>query len=116
MQALCPRCGMPSEGGLCKSCALETTKIFSCPDQVEVVICSVCGSQHVKGRWLQPDDRDEEEMAASAAADAVWLHRDLAGADIDVDLKRWGPHATWLQSTSPAASRASPFPCNAVSP
>jgi len=66
MQALCPRCGMPSEGGLCKSCALETTKIFSCPDQVEVVICSVCGSQHVKGRWLQPDDRDEEEMAASA--------------------------------------------------
>ena len=90
MQALCPRCGMPSEGGLCKSCALETTKIFSCPDQVEVVICSVCGSQHVKGRWLQPDDRDEEEMAASAAADAVWLHRDLAGADIDVDLKKVG--------------------------
>ncbi len=90
MQAVCPRCGMPSEGGMCKSCTRDTTQMFSCPDQVEVVICSVCGSQQVKGKWLLPEDSNIEEIAASAAADAVWLHRDLAGADIGIDLKKVG--------------------------
>ncbi|HNX40494.1 MAG TPA: 60S ribosomal export protein NMD3 [Methanothrix sp.] len=90
MQAVCPRCGLPSEGGLCKSCTQDTTKMFSCPDQAEVVICSVCGSQQAKGKWLLPEDCNIEEMAASAAADAVWLHQELGEPNIEVELKKVG--------------------------
>ncbi len=90
MQSICPRCGNPSPEGLCPICTRDTTRLFSCPDQVEVVICSVCGSLQIKGKWLLPEDVNVEEMAASAAADAVWLHEDLADAGVDVDLKRVG--------------------------
>ena len=31
-------------------------KSFSYPDQAEVVICSVCGSRQIKGKWQLPDN------------------------------------------------------------
>lgn len=87
MQAICPRCGSTSDDGLCSQCIRETTRLVSPPDVVEVILCSVCGSQQIKGKWLLPNSRSIEELASSAAADAVWLHRDLEGPDIEVGLK-----------------------------
>ena len=90
MQAICHRCGLPTVEGLCRQCTLEKTTLVSCPDQVEVVICSVCGSRQVKSRWQLPDSRSVEELAHQAAIDALCLHKELAEPQIELDLRKVG--------------------------
>jgi nonsense-mediated mRNA decay protein 3 len=63
---------------------------MSCPDVVEVVVCSICGSQQIKGKWLLPNTRSIEDLATSAAADSLWLHKDLEHPEIDIDLRTVG--------------------------
>lgn len=90
MQPLCPKCGQPAEDGLCRQCCLEAAKLIQFPNVAEVVICSMCGSEQIKGKWQLPDSRSIEDLAASAAVDSVWLGRDLLSPDIDVELKKTG--------------------------
>ena len=90
MQAICHRCGLPTVEGLCRQCTLEKATLVSCPDQVEVVICSVCGSRQVKARWQLPDSRSVEELAHQAAVDALCLHKELAEPQIELDLRKVG--------------------------
>ena len=90
MQAICHRCGLPTDEGLCRQCTLEKTTLVSCPDQVEVVICSVCGARQAKARWLLPDSRSVEELAHQAAIDALCLHKELAEPQIELDLRKVG--------------------------
>jgi nonsense-mediated mRNA decay protein 3 len=89
MQPLCPKCGQPSKEGLCKSCADKSEKMLSCPDLLEVTICSVCGSRQVKGRW-QISDKSVEEMAAEAACDSLCIHKEIDRPEVDVDLRKHG--------------------------
>ncbi|MCX6676867.1 MAG: NMD3-related protein [Methanothrix sp.] len=90
MQAICHRCGLPTIEGLCPQCTLEKAKLVGCPDQVEVVICSVCGSLQVKNKWQLPDSRSAEELAHQAAVDALCLHKELAAPQIEIDLRKVG--------------------------
>lgn len=90
MQSLCPRCGKASAEGLCRKCTLESTQLLKCPNRVEVVICSVCGSRQTKGKWQLPDNRSLEDLASQAACDALEVHRDLDGPRIDVSLRKIG--------------------------
>ena len=89
-QAICPRCGQPTEDGLCSQCVQETTELASCPNQVEVVICSTCGSQQINGKWQLPGTLPLQDLAAQAAADSIWTHREMIQPQIDVDLKAVG--------------------------
>ena len=86
-QAICPRCGQPTEDGLCSRCVQETTELASCPNQVEVVICSTCGSQQINGKWQLPGTLPLQDLAAQAAADSIWIHKEMNQPQIDVDLK-----------------------------
>jgi len=90
MQAICHRCGLPTDEGLCRQCTLEKAKMVICPDQVEVVICSVCGARQAKARWQLPDSRSVEELAHQAAIDALCLHKELAEPQIELDLRKVG--------------------------
>jgi nonsense-mediated mRNA decay protein 3 len=90
MQAICHRCGLPTDEGLCRQCTLEKAKMVICPDQVEVVICSVCGARQAKARWQLPDSRSVEEQAHQAAIDALCLHKELAEPQIELDLRKVG--------------------------
>lgn len=90
MQAICPRCGMPTVEGLCRQCTLDKAKLVSSPDHVEVVICSVCGCRQVKARWQLPDNRPVEELASQAAKEALCLHEELAQPQIVLDLRSVG--------------------------
>ena len=90
MQTICPMCGLPTVEGLCRQCTLDKTTLVSCPDQVEVVICSVCGSRQVKGKWQLPDSRCVEELAPQAAVDALCLHKELATPQIERNLRKVG--------------------------
>lgn len=89
MQSLCPKCGQPSVEGLCKNCLINSEKMLSCPDLLEVTICSICGSRQVKGRW-QISEKSIEEMAAEAACDSLCIHKDLDHPEVDVDLRKRG--------------------------
>ncbi|OPY52995.1 MAG: NMD3 family protein [Methanosaeta sp. PtaU1.Bin112] len=66
------------------------TKLASFPNMVEVVICSVCGSRQIKGRWQLPDSSSVEELAYQAAEEALCLHEDLSEPHIEVDLRKIG--------------------------
>ncbi len=90
MQTLCPKCGQPAEDGLCPQCRMNSIRLIQFPDVVEVVICSVCGSQQIKGKWQFPDSRSIEDLAAGAAADSVWLHHEFIHPNIEVDLRKVG--------------------------
>ncbi|VVB71730.1 NMD3 family protein [uncultured archaeon] len=90
MQSICPKCGAPTEEGLCRECTLQSTQLYSLPGYVEVVICSVCGARQIKGKWQLPDSRPVEELASQAAADALWLHKDFEEPQIDIDLIKIG--------------------------
>ena len=89
-QAICPRCGLPTDDGLCRQCIQETTKLVGCPDLVEVVVCSICGSQQINGKWQLPNSQPLEELASQAAVDSLWLHKELTGQDIEIDLRAVG--------------------------
>jgi nonsense-mediated mRNA decay protein 3 len=68
----------------------ETTELASCPNQVEVVICSTCNSQQINGKWQLPGTLPLQDLAAQAAADSIWTHREMIQPQIDVDLKAVG--------------------------
>lgn len=89
MQAPCPKCGQPSDGGMCRSCLLDLMQPLSCPDLVEVTVCSVCGSKLVRGRW-QISERSIEEMATDAACESLCIHKDLENPELTVNLSRRG--------------------------
>jgi nonsense-mediated mRNA decay protein 3 len=90
MEAVCPKCGLPAKEGLCLQCELDSTELFSCPDQAEVVICSVCGSRQIKGKWQLPDNRSIEELASQTAVDAMMFHKEFDQPKIELDLRKIG--------------------------
>ncbi|HWQ20914.1 MAG TPA: NMD3-related protein [Methanotrichaceae archaeon] len=85
MKSVCPKCGGPSEMGLCDRCSLESIKPLSCPDKVEVTVCSVCGARLVRGKW-QITEKTPEEQAYEAVQSAVAVHKDLENPVADVRL------------------------------
>ena len=90
MQSICPKCGEPSLEGLCRNCIMQSTELLRCPDQVDVTICSVCGSRQVKGKWRLADSRSIEELASQAAVDALWFHSEYERPQIEIDLAKIG--------------------------
>ncbi len=90
MQALCPKCGQPTEDGLCPQCRMDAIKLIQFPNVVEVVICSMCSSEQIKGKWQLPDSRPIEDLASGAAVDSIWLHPELLHPDIEVQLQKTG--------------------------
>jgi nonsense-mediated mRNA decay protein 3 len=50
----------------------------------------VCGARQIKGKWQLPDSRSVDELASQAAADALWLHKELEKPQIELDLAKKG--------------------------
>lgn len=90
MQAICPKCGQPADDGLCLQCRLGSLRLVQFPNVVEVMICSVCGSQHMKGKWQFPDSRSIEDLAMQAAVDQIWFHDEFSHPEIEVGIRKIG--------------------------
>ncbi len=88
----CLKCGEPSsEEGLCRRCTLQSAKLLSCPNLVEVTICSVCGARLERGKWkITNAERDIEEQASEAVCNSVCVHEDFKDPKIDVHLSNRG--------------------------
>ncbi|NYT01910.1 MAG: hypothetical protein GKC10_04030 [Methanosarcinales archaeon] len=87
--SICPRCGQPSDEGLCERCLLQSTEIMSCPPQVEITVCSVCGSVSREGHW-QAEDVTLEDLINEALHREVRVHADLKKPVLSVDLSSRG--------------------------
>jgi len=90
MQAVCPKCGLPSKQGLCPQCTLESRELLGVPNLLEVTVCPVCGSRQVKGRWQIPDGRSVEDLASQAAVDSLWFHKEFESPNIELELCKTG--------------------------
>jgi nonsense-mediated mRNA decay protein 3 len=89
MKAICPRCGVPSAEGLCNKCALQSVIILKCPEKIELVVCSTCGSVFAKGRW-QINEDDIEKLALKAIKDTLKTHSELKDFEVKIRLSRIG--------------------------
>ncbi len=81
--SICPRCGGASEDGLCLSCIIETTEFMVCPDQIDLVICSVCGSIFERGRWRQTD-LELDDLIKNALFKAISIHTELEAVELEI--------------------------------
>lgn len=86
----CPKCGLPSEKeGLCRLCRIQSAELLSCPDIVEVTICSVCSSRFERGKW-RISDRDIEDQASEVVCDSLCIHKEIVDPRIDIKLGNRG--------------------------
>ncbi|MGF3494846.1 MAG: 60S ribosomal export protein NMD3 [Methanothrix sp.] len=83
VKSICPRCGGASDDGLCLSCILETTEFMVCPDQIELVVCPVCGSILDRGRWRQSDS-DLDELIRDALFKKISVHHELEDVELEI--------------------------------
>jgi len=73
--SICPRCGQPTEGGLCPQCRAADTRLLSCESRVTAVYCPVCDSQKHGKTWS--DLRmPREDLIAELAVSAMSIHED----------------------------------------
>ncbi|MBM4240338.1 MAG: NMD protein affecting ribosome stability and mRNA decay [Euryarchaeota archaeon] len=61
----CPRCGRSGEElfeGLCRSCFIKNTILLEVPDDIDVKICTRCGSYLNGTKWIKPESSDEKTL------------------------------------------------------
>lgn len=81
--SICPRCGQPTEGGLCPQCRAADTRLLSCESRVTAVYCPVCDSQKHGKTWS--DLRmPREDLIAELAVSAMSIHEDAKNVRVMV--------------------------------
>lgn len=87
-QNICPKCGEPSEGGLCNKCRGEEINWISCDSRVQYVQCPTCGSLKHQNTWTDCE-LDKEKLIEEIALDAVHIHDDVR--NLKVELSSYDP-------------------------
>ena len=90
---ICPRCGAPSNGGLCPQCRAADTRLLACEPRVTAVYCPVCNSQKHGKTWF--DLRTpREDLIAELAVSAISIHEDAKDVRVTVRSEETGPNRT----------------------
>ncbi|RQD84486.1 MAG: NMD protein affecting ribosome stability and mRNA decay [Methanocalculus sp. MSAO_Arc2] len=74
--SICPRCGEPSDEGLCGNCRLHETEWVSISDRVTAILCPTCGSRKVGSSWSDCTE-DWDSLGRSLVLEGTRLHPDL---------------------------------------
>lgn len=93
LTTICPRCGAPSDGGLCPRCRAADTRLLACEPRVTAVYCPVCDSQKHGKTWSDlwvPRDERIADLALSAAS----IHEDAKDVRITIGSEETGPNRT----------------------
>lgn len=90
-EAFCPKCGGPTEGGLCNRCRAEAVSWFICEPRVTCVHCPTCGSIKHGNVWSDsPLERDA--IASECALSAAHVHEDVAHISIEIKPREVSPN------------------------
>ena len=81
--SICPRCGQPTEGGLCPQCRAADTRLLSCESRVTAVYCPVCDSQK-RGKTWSDLRMPREDLIAELAVSAMSIHEDAKNVRLTV--------------------------------
>lgn len=85
-QTFCPRCGKPSDEGLCGPCRLHEIEWVTVEPRVQTILCSTCGSRKVGSTWSDcPVDR--ESLGRSLVIDNIRFHPDVSNPSIEMEIR-----------------------------
>ena len=85
-KAFCPQCGKTDEelfSGLCRSCFIEKTSLITLPEQMDITICTQCGSTQKKGKWTDSDLSIEDHVVETIAEQ---IEVDDSVKDVDISI------------------------------
>ena len=80
---ICPRCGQPTEEGLCPRCRVADTRVLTCENYVTAVYCPVCDSQK-RGKTWSDLRTAREDLITEMAVSAVSIHEDVKNPRVTV--------------------------------
>ncbi|MGO9388014.1 MAG: 60S ribosomal export protein NMD3 [Methanobacterium sp.] len=83
----CPQCGKTGVklfSGLCRSCFIEKTCLINIPKEIDIIICTHCGSIQKKGRWM-----DSELSLDDTVIETVYEHVEIddSASDVEISVK-----------------------------
>ncbi len=67
LKKFCPLCGKGTDtlfDGLCEQCYVETGKIISVPQNIDVIMCKRCGKSIERNRWVPNESTDSMVLRA----------------------------------------------------
>jgi nonsense-mediated mRNA decay protein 3 len=91
--SICPRCGQPSEEGLCPQCRAAEVRLLTCQPRVIAVYCPVCESQK-RGKTWSDLQMPREDLIAELAVSATNIHEDAKNIQVNVRAQETGPNRT----------------------
>ena len=92
-QNICPKCGGPTEEGLCANCRVEKTEWLICDPRVSVTFCPTCESLKQGSIWTDVT-RGHEELASELSLGAVKLHEDVSDPNFEIEIRDLTPNRT----------------------
>ncbi|ABN57169.1 MULTISPECIES: 60S ribosomal export protein NMD3 [Methanoculleus] len=81
--SICPRCGKPSEEGLCPECRAADVRLLTCEPYVTTIYCPVCESQK-RGKTWSDLQMPREDLVTELAVSAVNIHEDAKDVRVTV--------------------------------
>jgi len=88
-EAFCPQCGKTGEKlfhGLCRSCFIEDLNLISVSDEINLTICTQCGSIQKKGKWYD-SNLTLEDQAAETILEHVEVTQEVSNIQLVPELE-----------------------------
>jgi nonsense-mediated mRNA decay protein 3 len=92
-KTFCPRCGAPTEEGLCPRCRAADTRLLVCEPRVTAVSCPTCGSLK-RGKTWSDLQVDREELVHELVLSAVTTHQDAKDIGVAIRCEETVPNRT----------------------
>ncbi|WP_292521458.1 60S ribosomal export protein NMD3 [Methanoculleus sp.] len=91
--SICPRCGQPTEEGLCPQCRAADVRLLTCQPRVTAIYCPVCESQK-RGKTWSDLQMPREDLITELAVSATSIHEDAKDIRVTVRSRETGPNRT----------------------
>ncbi len=83
----CPQCGKTGVklfSGLCRSCFIKKTSLINVPEEMDIIICTHCGSIQRTGRWMD-SDLSLDDVIIKTVLEHVEI--DESASDVEISIK-----------------------------
>lgn len=97
-QNICPKCGKPTEEGLCSNCRVEETEWMICEPRVQCTQCPTCESVKTGSIWADSYLK-REDLIAELVMSGVKIHDDVEDLKITLSHHDPSPNRTSVKVT-----------------